>query len=105
MTKHDDQDSNPGSASFKGEVQVVFNEDMPAILEKNLNKDLKFLKEANQTTKEKMLKKLFHKEVDLRMQIGRDWQRSGVVYKPPRLESIPVIQISASTLKDFDVKK
>ena len=75
------------------------------LMRKNLNKDLKFLKEANQTTKEKMLKKLFHKEVDLRMQIGRDWQRSGVVYKPPRLESIPVIQISASTLKDFDVKK
>ena len=39
------------------------------------------------------------------MQIGRDFSRAGKVYKPPPLESIPVIQIAASTLKDFDVNK
>ena len=51
------------------------------------------------------MKKLFHKEVDQRMQIGRDFTRAGKVYKPPPHETIPVIQIAAPTLKDFDVKK
>ena len=90
MTKHDEHNSNAESASFKGDIQV-FGQDIPSMLESNLNKDLKFLKEANQTTKEKMMKKLFHKEVDQRMQIGRDFTRAGKVYKPPPHETIPVI--------------
>ena len=63
MTKHDDQNSNPESASFKGDVKV-FGQDMPSMLESNFNRDLKFMKEANQMTRDKIMKKLYHKEVD-----------------------------------------
>ena len=38
------------------------------------------------------------------MQVGRDFSRAGTVFKAPPLESIPVIQIAASTL-DEDIAK
>ena len=103
MTRQMDHDSEVKSASFKGTAGAN-PATLPSSSEEHLPEDLAAPKDVTDSARKLRTRHLFRTDIARRMQVGRDFQRAGTVIKPRPLESIPVIQIAASTLGE-DIAK
>ena len=69
-----------------------------------LQEDLENMQEANVTARKKTVREIVHSDISRRLQVGREFKRAGTIIKAKPLESIPCIQIPASTI-DEDIAK